>query len=248
MLDDSLNLRNEEDISKNAIDFIYKMAKDKELYRVFMDGDYYKSSDIPQTFFMAGSPGAGKTEWSKNFVKEISKIDDLIVRIDADEIRELCPGYNGANSHLFQGATSVGVNKLYDYALKKRLNVLLDSTFSSYKYAESNIRRAIDKKRDVDIFYIYQEPVIAWEFTQKREKLENRKITIETFINDFISAKENIEKVKEIFKDKIKLTVIKKDYNNDLDKTWINVANIDSYVKFDYTSESLYELIKNVKI
>ncbi len=44
--------------------------------------------------FMAGSPGAGKTEFSKRFINVLSRINSFgtsIVRIDGDEIRELLP-------------------------------------------------------------------------------------------------------------------------------------------------------------
>ncbi|MFA4942065.1 MAG: zeta toxin family protein [Patescibacteria group bacterium] len=242
-------MESDEKIAEEAKNHIHILSKSKELYRSFASDEIYRPFGEPQTFFMAGSPGAGKTELSRRFVEEnIKKISNPIVRIDADEIRKLCPGYNGSNSHIFQRAVSLGVDRLYDYALKKKFNVLLDSTFSNYEKAESNIRRAIEKGREVYIFYIYQEPIVAWEFTQKREKLEGRRITAEVFSTQFILAKENIKKVMEIFKGKIKLTVIKKDYNNNVEKTWMNVSGIDNYIKFDYTSESLCELIKNVKI
>ncbi|MCK5212144.1 zeta toxin family protein [Candidatus Parcubacteria bacterium] len=113
-------------ISEKAIDHIKKLAKSKELYNVFANSDKYRAFLSPVTIFMAGSPGAGKTEFSKNMIIKLNnKYDYPIVRIDADEIRELCPDYNGNNSHLFQGAVSTGVNKLYDHVLKKKYNVLL---------------------------------------------------------------------------------------------------------------------------
>ena len=47
---------------------------------------------------MAGSPGAGKTEYSKRFVDGVKKDTGAsIVRIDGDEIREILPQYNGSN-------------------------------------------------------------------------------------------------------------------------------------------------------
>lgn len=70
----------------------------------------------PVSIFMAGSPGAGKTEVSKELVKEF---DRKPMRIDADELRALCPDYVGTNAHLFQKAANKAINVLYDYALKK---------------------------------------------------------------------------------------------------------------------------------
>ena len=236
-------------ISEKAIDHIKKLAKSKEFYSLFASNEKYKAFSSPATIFMAGSPGAGKTEFSKNMIiKFNNKYDYPIVRIDADEIRELCPGYNGNNSHLFQGAVSIGVNKLYDYVLKKKYNVLLDSTFSSLKYAKENIERAINRDREVDVYYIYQNPVIAWEFTLKREKIENRKITLDVFVEDFFKAKENVNEVKHIFKKKVNIHLIKKDYNNGIEKYWINIDKIDNYIKFVYTQNSLYNKLKEIKL
>ncbi|MCK5320065.1 zeta toxin family protein [Candidatus Parcubacteria bacterium] len=237
------------DISKKATDHIKKLAKNKELYNIFANDEKYKEFPSPATIFMAGSPGAGKTEFSKKWIINLNKKYDFpIVRIDADEIRKLCPRYNGNNSHLFQGAVSVGVNKLYDYILKKRYNALLDSTFSSIKYAKENIERAISKDREVYIYYIYQDPKIAWEFTLKREKIENRKITIDIFVEDFFKARKNVNEVKNIFKEKVNIHLIKKDYNNNIEKYWINIARIDNYIKFVYTQESLYNTLKGIKL
>lgn len=237
------------DISEKAYGYIKKLAKNKELYKMFASEEKYKSFLSPATFFMAGSPGAGKTETSKNFVKNLNeKYDFPIVRIDADEIRILCPGYDGSNAHLFQHAISFGVNQLYYYALKHNYNVLLDSTFSNINHAKSNIRLALERKREVYVYYIYQDPKIAWEFTLKREKIENRKITLDVFAKDFFQAKENVNTVKKIFNKKISIHLIKKDYKYNIDKFWINIDKIDNYIQFVYTQESLYNTLKEIKV
>ena len=74
----------------------------------------HAKSKHPVSIFMAGSPGAGKTEFSKRLVELVIGEDgSLPVRIDADEIREIIPGYNGSNSNIFQGASARGVEILY---------------------------------------------------------------------------------------------------------------------------------------
>lgn len=237
------------DISDEAILYIKKLAKSKELYKIFASEEKYSPYSSPTTFFMAGSPGAGKTETSKSFIESINEqIDFPVVRIDADEIRGLCPSYDGGNSHLFQGAVSIGVNKLYDFVLKKKYNTLLDSTFSKYNHADSNIERALGKNREVYVIYIYQDPKIAWEFTLKREKLEKRKITIDVFVEDFFKAKDNVNKIKEKYKNKVKIILIKKNYTNNVEKLWVNIDSIDNYIKFEYNEKSLYNELREVKI
>ena len=137
-----------------------KEQKEK-LIKKFADPAFYKPDSSPVSLFMAGSPGAGKTEVSKRLIERFSTKP---VRIDADEIRNMFPNYNGSNAHLFQSACSIGVNKLYDYVIKNQLNVVLDGTFA-YKGALLNIQRSIDHGRKIEIFYLFQDPIVAWDFT-----------------------------------------------------------------------------------
>jgi len=236
-------------VENYGIDYIRQLVKTKELYKIFAADTSYMAYSTPTTFFMAGSTGAGKTETSIRFIKNINQtLNFPIVRIDADEIREKIPGYNGQNAHLYQQASILGVNKLYDYVNKKGFNVLMDGTFRNKKYAMENIQRAINKGREVYVIYIYQEPTRAWEFTLKREKLQNRKITKDIFIDSFISSKDNVNEIKQIFKTKVNIILIQKDYYNNDEKFWLNIDKIDNYIKFDYTKDSLNDIIKDIKV
>jgi tRNA-binding EMAP/Myf-like protein len=242
------------DISLDATKYIKKLTKDGYLYNEFANKKDFSPVPIPVTVFMAGSPGAGKTETSKQLIAELSKyvfqkkeIIYPIVRIDADEIRKLCPGYNGYNAHLFQRAVSLGVDKLIDYVNKKKYNALVDGTFATDK-SISNIDIAIKKGREIYIYYIYQEPLKAWEFTLKREKLHSRKITKEAFVNAFIKARENVNNAKNLYKEKVNLNVIIKNYVNNIEKIYMNVQSIDNYVEFDYNEQTLSNIIKDVNI
>ena len=103
-----------------------------------------------------------------------------------------------------QGASALGVEKVYDYVLKKKLNVILDGTFADFAKARSNIERSIKRKRAVAIFYLYQDPLIAWEFTKKREKLEGRKVPLNVFIDSLFKSKANVIKLKPFLNIKLK--------------------------------------------
>ena len=72
----------------------------------FANLEDYPASNRPFSFFMAGSPGAGKTEFSISFIKNLERLDKKfkIVRIDADEIRNILPLYNHKNSSIVQPA------------------------------------------------------------------------------------------------------------------------------------------------
>lgn len=145
---------NEEESKLSEEAFTWLKGQKDLLVEKFASEIKYVSNESPTTLFMAGSPGAGKTEVSKRLMEKFS---EQPVRIDADEIRALCPGYNGSNAHVFQKAANKGVNILYDYILSKGLNTILDGTFA-YGGATDNVGRSLKKDRKVELFYIYQNP------------------------------------------------------------------------------------------
>lgn len=227
--------------SEDAKKFIKKNKS--LLFEKFASDKIYKPNNKPISLFMAGSPGAGKTEYSKRFIE---KFDSDMVRIDADDIREIIPQYNGANSDVVQGAASIAVDILYSYTLKSKYNLLLDGTFAKFNIAYRNIERSVNKNRKVAIHYIYQDPIVAWEFTKKREKLEGRKVPKEVFIESFLNAKNNVVKIKSIFKDKIKVYLVIKDYSNNIKESYLDV-HIDSYLKIKYSERRLSKILKDIK-
>ena len=229
-------------MSKNLSEEAKKFIKSNKqlLFKKFADGDILKPKENPVSIFMAGSPGAGKTEYSKRLIK---KFESDIARIDADEIREIIPCYTGANSDVVQGAASIGVDILYNYTLKNKYNLLLDGTFSKFNIAYRNIERSINKGRQVIVCYVYQEPLAAWEFTKKREKIEGRKIPQKAFVESFINAKNNVVKIKSLFQKKVEVYLIIKDYTNNIKNSYFDVY-IDSYIKKNYTKEDLYNILK----
>ena len=119
-----------QDLNQSEKAKIFIKKNKKLLFEKFASVEIYKPTDNPISWFMAGSPGAGKTEFSQALLKELSL---PIVRIDADEIKKIIPIYNGANSDIVQGASSIGVDILYSYVLKKKLSTLLDGTFSKFE-------------------------------------------------------------------------------------------------------------------
>lgn len=211
----------------------------KKLIERFANTKEHIADVLPATLFMAGSPGAGKTEISKRF---IPRFKQKPIRIDADEIRTICPGYTGGNAHIFQDAATKGVHILYDYALEKGISAILDGTFA-YNGAIENIKRSIEHGRKVEIFFVYQDPLQAWDFTKKREALEKRKVSKEVFIDSFFKAKENVNKAKATFGSKIELNLIIKDFEKDLEQLELNIENIDPYIKKAYTKDELEKLL-----
>ncbi len=114
-----------EQISENAVQWVKTHAK--EVVERFA-GSYPRSEEGGISIFMAGSPGAGKTEFSKNLLEILEKKNQRIVRIDPDAIRESFPAYIPGKAELFQSAVTVAVEKVHDYVLKKNKHFLLDGT------------------------------------------------------------------------------------------------------------------------
>jgi len=231
----------DEEIRTQAIKFAKqnKVRIAKEL----SDSARYAPDVIPISVFMAGSPGAGKTEFSKNLIKILEESNERrVVRIDGDEARSLIPGYTGNNSHLFQGAISLIVEKIHDLVLHNKQSFILDSTFSNYAKAADNIRRSLKKGRAVFIFYIYQKPEIAWKFTQAREKAEGRNIPKSVFIEHFFGARETINQISDEFSGKVVIILVKKDFEKNTVENIVKIGsggNIDEYIAERYTKDEL---------
>lgn len=94
------------------------------------------------------------------------------------------------------------------------------------------------------ILYLYQDPVVAWEFTQKRAALEGRNIPLDMFIRAFFVAKENVNRIKKEFGKQVELWLIIKNLEQGIEKTYFNVDNVDSYLKIRYNPQSLKEKLK----
>lgn len=220
----------------NAQAIKYIKAHKKELIERFANDYICSSEKLPISIFMAGSPGAGKTEFSKSFMKEFSV---KAVRIDADEVKDFLPQYNKKNSSKVQGASALGVEYLYDYALKSHKTMILDGTFADYEKVYKNIIRSLKRNRHTEIYYVYQYPFVAWKLTKAREKLEGRVVPMDVFVNSFFKAKENVNRIKKLFGKQLIANVVLRNLENNQKKTYYDVDSIDPYVNINYTKNTL---------
>ncbi|MBI2444363.1 MAG: zeta toxin family protein [Candidatus Magasanikbacteria bacterium] len=235
----------EEEIHQAAIEFARRNKK--RIAQELTNPAIYMPDGIPISVFMAGSPGAGKTEFSKVLIGILEKSrDHRIIRIDGDEIRGLIPGYTGDNSHLFQSAVSLIVEKIHDCVLEQRQTFVLDGTFAKYDKAADNIRRSLGKGRKVFIFYLYQKPEIAWKFTEAREEAEGRHIPKEAFIEQFFGAIDTVRETRKEFSTDVVIFFVKKDFmQNTVELVEIepNGRGLDDYLEADYTKERLENIL-----
>ena len=164
------------------------------------------------------------------------------VIIDADEIRKIIPGYVGKKAYLFQKAATKGVNFLYDYVCKNRLNVIIDGTFA-YADPIENIKRSLKHNRNIEIYFLYQDPVISWKFTKIMEKKEFRNVPKDVFINAYVKSIENITTVKKKFGTRIKLNLVIKDFTDGLQKLKLNITGLEKLLPKLYTWEELTKIL-----
>ncbi len=206
----------------------FARANKKLIARRLTDLTVYSPDADPVSVFMAGSPGAGKTEASIELIANFP--DSRIIRIDPDELRCEFPGYTGVNAWLFQKAVSVLVDRIHDLVLHQRQSFLLDGTLSHYDVAKKNIDRSLKCRRTVQLLYVYQEPILAWAFVQDREAAEGRRIRPEHFIQQYFAAREVVNRLKVEFGKAIRVDLLMKNNDNSHRFYRNGVDQIDSHI------------------
>jgi len=230
----------EKKISEDALAFAKRHKR--ALCRELTDRAIYLPERNPVSVFMAGSPGAGKTESAKEIIAQLEDARSgtgRILRIDPDDLRSEFPGYNGSNSYLFQGATSSWVNHMQDLALENGQSYVLDGTLSNLVRARSNVERSLGRKRQVTILYVYQSPFRAWEFVQAREVGEGRRILPERFIDQYFAARDVVNALKQEFGPKITVDLLIKPNDETVKTVHQGVDRIDTHVPERFTREQL---------
>lgn len=229
----------EEAGSKLANDWVREHKK--ELIDQYASLEKSPTRKRPIAVFMAGSPGAGKTEFSETLEEVLSNDAPSIARIDPDEIRMNLPSYEGGKAYVLQKAVSRAIHEIFNSLLKRKQGFILDGTLSNYEKAVQNIQRTLRRGYYVNIFYVYQEPESAWAFTQAREKLEGRRIELETFIQQYFAAKDVVNRVKKEFGKKVRVMLIVKNARKNIKDYKIDVDNIDAYIKQKYNEKTLLD-------
>lgn len=199
--------------------------------------DVYPPEDEPVSVFMSGSPGAGKTEASVALVNLFT--NSPILRIDPDELRNEFDEYQGGNAYLFQGAVSILVSKILDCALAQRQSFLLDGTLARLDVARSNVDRSLAKGRFVQVLYVYQNPLLAWEFVKARERAEGRRILIDHFVEQYFSARDVVNALKLEYGKDVHVDLLLKHIDNSDRLYKAGVEKIDYHIPERYTREQL---------
>ncbi len=232
---------NDAEIEQVAIEFA--KAHKKEIAKELTSKNRFPPDARPVSVFMAGSPGAGKTESSRRLIERFSSDGHSILRIDADDLRPRFSGYTGKNSTLFQYATSILADKMQDLAIDHRQNYVFDGTFTNLERARENIERSLKHDRVVQILYVYQDPLQAWKFVLERERKDGRTIPKDAFIDQYFTARENVNILKNEFGKRIHVDLIVKNIDGTDFRYRENVDNVDSHIPERYTQDTLRQLL-----
>jgi UDP-N-acetylglucosamine kinase len=220
---------------------VFARANKKPVAKRLTDPEIFLPEENPVSVFMAGSPGAGKTEASIELLKELDGTP--IIRIDPDELRSEFKEYDGTNAWLFQKAVSVLVEKIHDLALEQGQSFLLDGTLSNYDKARDNVKRSLKKGRVVQLLYVYQEPLLAWNFVQARESAEGRRILKEDFVKQYFAARDVVNRLKQEFGKEIGVDLLLKNNDNSNRMYRAGVDQIDHHIPEKYTRADVVKLL-----
>lgn len=221
----------------------FAKAQKKVIARRIANKAQFPPEEKPVSVFMAGSPGAGKTEGSKAL---IASFENEVLRIDPDDLRLELADYDGANSWLFQPAVSIVVEKIHDLALAQQQSFMLDGTLTNTSKAADNISRSLKKGRYVQILYVYQDPIVAWDFVQAREKVEGRKILREHFIEQYFAARDSVNMLKRTFGKKVFVDLLFQNSDNSQKLYKANIDQIDNHVPEKYTLAALESQLRRI--
>ncbi|WP_440874829.1 zeta toxin family protein [Thalassotalea sp. PLHSN55] len=206
--------------------------------------DHLPEEESAVSVFMAGSPGAGKTETAKSMISQFRQEHGVeVVHIENDELRKEFEDYQGLNSPLFQRPATLLVEAIHDRALRKKVSFLLDSTLSSFEKAKSNIERSLKKGRYVLIIFVYQDPEQAWCLVKAREIVEGRRVPEVVFVNQFLESQRVVSKLKKLFTDQIDIIFIEKNLDGTREKPYFNVSDIDALLGKKYNRASLEAIV-----
>ena len=220
-------------VSKEAI--LWIKSHPHVLITEFASPEKYPSEKQPVSFFLAGSPGAGKTESALAIIES----GVPAVHIDADEIRKFIPMFHGTNAEEVQGAAALGVEKLYDHVLKSRQSCILDGTFTPCAKAELNVQRSLKAGRRIHIVYVFQPPLIAWEYTKIRAQRLGRSVPKEIFIRAFFEAPRNVMNIKQKYGEQVIVDAIEKNYESKTERSINDIEQFDEDLNKSYNISDL---------
>lgn len=208
---------------------------------------YNTNDELISVIFLAWAPWAGKTEWIEWFPDHNSYII-----LDTDHYRSLFEWYKGSNAWEYQKNASRVMDKMYNFCMKEWYNVIVDGTFWNQSKVSENITKCKKHSRTFSVVLVFQDPVISFLFTKKREQEKLRNIPTPAFIEKFFQSIQSVQTVILEYPD-TPVFVSKKLKSEKwyFDQYIESMQQFDSLVNLIYSKEELikliYELDQNCK-
>lgn len=220
-------------------------ANQKALIDKILSSIDMKRNGSPMAIFMAGLPGAGKTELSQGLVEQSFPRP---LRIDMDELATMISGYTPEKANEFREAATRLLNALFDRVIKNRADFIMDGTFGSKK-AILNVNRALKRGYQVKVIFSSQDPKLAWEFTRAREKVEHRAISESGFLDSYYKTIDNLRELSKMKYSNVSIDIFVKSKDNTVEKQFTNVEyeEIDNIIKVIYNKDKLKAYIESKK-
>ena len=131
------------------------------------------------------------------------------------------------------------MDKIHDLALEQSQTFLLDSTLSNLQRARSNVQRSLKRGRAVTIWYVYQSPLVAWDFVQAREEEEGRRVLPGRFIDQYFAARDVVNALKHEFGANIEVDLLLKPNDQTVKLVQQGIDRIDAHVPERFTRDQL---------
>lgn len=142
-------------------------------------------NETPIAIVMAGLPGAGKTEFldTQHELMAQKKGFTPFIRIDLDQIVTIYPKYTPESYNKFRSQGNHALARCIDVARNGRYNMMIDGTFAGPSGSSvNNVQKLLQAGYSVSMFYMYDNALTAWRYTQLREIETRRGITHEGFL------------------------------------------------------------------
>jgi predicted ABC-type ATPase len=164
-------------------------VKNKTNQSMVVDSFFLKNKPrkVKSAFFMAGVPGAGKTE----FAEGVIKASPGLVPIEHDQLVEYIDGYAPEAYYNYRKAGSVLVTRIFDECLRNGYPFVFDGTLS-HENGAKNITKALKAGYAVIVVYIVQDAGKAWELTKARELVKKRSIERTGFMETCRKINQNL--------------------------------------------------------
>lgn len=146
-----------------------------------------KNMQETNAIFLAWAPWSGKTEFIQSVLQDYN-----FFFIDIDSYRDLFEWYHWNNASSYQLPISKVINQVLKYCFDNKIRFILDGTFKSWRHSLKNIETCHKNKWKVDIYLLFQNPLISYYYTFLRQIQHKRNIPVDWFVDCFYRSIDNV--------------------------------------------------------